>query len=203
MNEPATTPGEAIDPLPVLRAWWREAQDAGVGVPDALVLATVTGDGEPANRAVFLKHLDDGLVFGTSAISPKGRDLAVHPIAAGVLLWPEPLRQVRVTGPVDVLDDDASDALFASHSPASRAGFVASEQSEPTDEAGLAGIRDRVRALADRPGALTRPDPWHGYRLRPTRVEFWSTDPDRAYPRWQYTRPTPASSAWDRRLVQP
>ncbi|GGD00947.1 pyridoxine/pyridoxamine 5'-phosphate oxidase [Tersicoccus solisilvae] len=202
MTDPDDRPG-AADPLALLRTWWDEARQRGAGVPDALSLATVTPAGEPANRVVVVKGIDAaGIVLVTSERSPKGRDLAQHPVAAGVLLWPEPLRQVRVTGPVAMLDDAASADLFAAHTRLSQAGFVVSAQGEPIDPAGLADLRDRIAALADAPGDLQRPAPWHGYRLRPTTIEFWSHDPGRAHPRWRYTRPTP-DGPWTAGMVQP
>ncbi|OMH24220.1 hypothetical protein BKD30_09635 [Tersicoccus phoenicis] len=191
------------DPLARLHTWWNEARASGAGVPDALALATVTPDGEPANRVVVAKRIDHaGIVFVTSERSPKGRDLAVHPVAAAVLLWPEPLRQVRVTGPVTMLGDADSDDLFAAHSRLSQAGFIVSGQGQPIDPAGLDELRRRTAEIAAGSGGLRRPATWHGYRLRPTAVEFWSSDPGRAHPRRRYTRTTP-DGAWTVAMVQP
>ncbi|OMH31190.1 pyridoxal 5'-phosphate synthase [Tersicoccus sp. Bi-70] len=193
----------STDPLGRLRSWWEQAREIGSGIPDAISLATVTPAGLPANRIVIAKRVDDsGVVFVTSGTSAKGRDLAAHPEAAAVFLWPDPLRQVRVSGPVEVLDDAGSDELFASHAPLSRAGFVASRQSEPMDPDGLERLWERIRDLAETPDELARPATWHGYRLVATAIEFWSQDEERTQTRVQLTRATPADP-WQQRRVQP
>lgn len=212
MNGPAPDPATAErpadhtapdQPLESLRAWWEEAREAGAGLPDAVSLATVTPSGAPANRIVIAKRVDDaGVVFVTSGTSAKGRELAARPEAALVFLWPDPLRQVRVGGPVEILDDADSDDLFAAHAPLSRAGFVASRQSEPLDPGEKDRLWQRIRTLADDPDALARPAAWHGYRLVPTAIEFWSQDEDHGQTRVQWTR-TSAGETWQQRLVQP
>ncbi len=77
-----------VDPDPVaqLRRWLDDAERAGVVEPNAMVLATVDADGDPAARTVLLKGLDaGGLTFFTQRRSAKGRQLGAHPSAAARL----------------------------------------------------------------------------------------------------------------------
>ena len=59
----------------------------------------------PSVRFVLLKGIDErGVEFFTNYESRKGRELAANPRAALVVLWKPLQRQVRLEGPVEVLD---------------------------------------------------------------------------------------------------
>ena len=51
------------DPLALFQEWFREAEQAGVEVPEAMTLATADSDGAPSARMVLLKGVDAGFVF--------------------------------------------------------------------------------------------------------------------------------------------
>ena len=60
------------------------------------------------------KLLDaDGFVFQTNTESPKARDLAANPRAALTFFWPILLRQVRVSGTVELLPRSVVEGFFA------------------------------------------------------------------------------------------
>ena len=104
---------DAVDPDPLRQfaAWFEEANDAGIRVPEAMTLATATADAAPSARLVLLKQVDDdGFVFFTNHESRKGRELAANPRAALVLYWDELGRQVRVEGRVERLPKEDSAA---------------------------------------------------------------------------------------------
>src|SRR5690606_36585743 len=118
------------DPFRLFARWFDEAREAGVREANAMTLATVGADGQPAARIVLLKGLDArGFSFYTNYRSRKGEDLAANPRAALVFWW-EPLeRQVRIEGAVERVAEKVSDAYFASRPRGSRLGAWASEQS--------------------------------------------------------------------------
>src|ERR687886_229632 len=91
------------DPVAEVRAWLRDAADAGVAVPEAMTLATATAAGVPSARMVLLKGIEDdgSFLFFTGYASRKGRELAENPRAALVLYWQELGRQARVEGAVE------------------------------------------------------------------------------------------------------
>src|SRR5690606_29272869 len=106
------------DPLRQFDRWLRDAVQAGLPLPNAMTLATVTPEGLPDARIVLLKGLEGGAFsFYTSYRSRKGRELTARPAACLVFQWHELERQVRVEGTVEKLSEDESDAYFASRPP--------------------------------------------------------------------------------------
>ena len=172
-----------------MATWLDEAKAAGVPQADAMTLATATADGVPSARMVLLRGLDDrGLVFYTNSESRKGRELQENPRAALVLHW-EPLgRQVRVEGPVERVDDEESDAYFASRPLPSRRGAWASDQSRPVDS--REELMRRYAETAERfgDGPVPRPPHWYGFRVVPEAIEFWEHGAHRLHDRTRYTR---------------
>ena len=186
--------GEAdIDPswYEQLRAWFRAAQDAPAIVePNAIQLATVDAGGRPSVRTVLVKTLDErGIVFYTNYDSAKGSDLADHPFAAAVFAWLPLERQARLTGPVEKVSRDETEAYFASRPRGSQLGAWASRQS--TVIGSRAELDDRYAALSERwpPGTpVPMPDFWGGYRVEPQVAEFWHGRVDRMHDRFRYRR---------------
>src|ERR1043165_136980 len=89
------------DPIKQFQLWFNDAFEAGLPMPEAMTLATVTPDGKPSARMVLLKQVDDdGFVFFTNYRSAKAEQLDANPYAALVFYWPKLDRQVRVEGSV-------------------------------------------------------------------------------------------------------
>src|SRR5262245_30845811 len=91
----------APEPGAQFRAWFADAQAAGVPLPETAVLATATAAGVPSARAVLVRAAgDDDFVFFTNYESRKGGELDENPRAALVFLWQPLGRQVRIEGSV-------------------------------------------------------------------------------------------------------
>ncbi len=89
------------NPLEQMKLWLKEAHEAKVLEPTAMVIATATAMGKPSARTVLLKELDDrGLVFYTHYTSRKSSDLKENPYLTAVFLWKELNRQLIVEGNV-------------------------------------------------------------------------------------------------------
>jgi len=177
------------DPLAEFRRWYRLAEESGVSQPDAMTLATATGDGAPSARMVLLKGVDDqGFVFFTNYESRKARELAENPRAALVLYWVSLRRQVRVTGRVEALSAEESEAYFRTRPYGSRLAAWASRQSNVIPDRSV--LEDEYRRLeaeyADEDVPL--PPFWGGYRVTPDTVEFWMGRENRLHDRLRYRR---------------
>ena len=106
---------QAIDREPInqFKRWFDDAVASGMKLPEAMTLATATGDGKPSARVVLLKEVDnDGFVFYTNYRSAKARELEANPHAALVFYWSQFDRQVRVEGPVERVSTEESRAYF-------------------------------------------------------------------------------------------
>jgi pyridoxamine 5'-phosphate oxidase len=196
-GERALEPGDlGPDPIAAFRTWLADAEAAGVPLPNAMALATADADGRPSVRHVLLRGVDEhGLVFFTNRESRKGRQLAENAACALVFLWKELDRQVSVTGRAEPIDDDASDAYFATRPREARIGAWASPQS--------ASLRDRAEldrrvaeAEARFPDQVPRPPNWGGYVVRAETIEFWQGRRHRLHDRIRFTRDGGAPDGW-------
>jgi pyridoxamine 5'-phosphate oxidase len=178
------------DPLDALARWIADASSAGAIEPNAMCLATVGASGRPSARMVLLRGLDaHGLVFYTSYLSRKGRELDTHPHAAATFWWPEIVRQVRIEGIALRLSDEESDAYFATRPRGHRLSAWASEQSEPVESRAV--LEARLEHFAERFAGdeeIPRPHSWGGYRIVPDRIEFWQGRANRLHDRLLFER---------------
>ncbi len=181
------------DPFAQFERWFDEARDE-MTEREAVALVTATSTGAPSARMVLLR-LHDGSSFGwyTNYESRKGRELRENPAAA--LLWYcEPLgRQIRIEGAVSKMTPAESDAYFAGRPRGSQLGAHASHQSEPI--ASRVELEEKVAAFTEQFEGrdVPRPANWGGYRLTPTRFEFWQHRDDRLHDRVVYL---PEGSSW-------
>ena len=179
-----------LDPSPTrqIQRWLRDAIDAGHPEPTAMTLATASPDGEPSARVVLLKGIDTGLIFFTNYESEKGKQLAKNPRACVNLFWVLLERQIRVTGNVEQISPDESEAYFRSRPRESQLGAWASAQSTVLE--GRSALEARLDVIRERFGAgeVARPPHWGGYRIVPDRVELWQGRPSRLHDRLRFER---------------
>ncbi|MEY2455146.1 MAG: pyridoxamine 5-phosphate oxidase [Acidimicrobiaceae bacterium] len=191
-----------LDPDPIAQFEdWLDAASAELPEPTAMALATAGADGHPRVRHVLLKGIDeDGFVWFTSYESLKGRQLAENPWASIVFPWFPMHRQVIVTGPVERVSAEASDAYFSTRDRESQIGAWASDQSsEIPDKAWLERRVEELEArYAGRP--VPRPPFWGGFRLRPDTIEFWQQGANRLHDRIVYRR---TSGGWTTARLSP
>ena len=181
---------EDADPVELFRAWFEAAGESGILLPEAVALATSTPDGMPSVRMVLLKDVDarGGFVFFTNYGSQKARELEANPRAALCFHWAVLGRQVRVAGKVARVSEEESEAYFATRGRGSQVGAWASRQSEPL--ASREDLERRAREAEARfaGGEVPLPPFWGGYRIEPSRIEFWQARTDRLHDRLVFLR---------------
>ncbi len=196
--DPAEVPA---DPLDAFRAWYREAQEAGVVEPEAMALSTAGADGNPDVRFVLLKGVDRrGFVFYTNEGSAKGGQLAANPKAALAWRWEALDRQVRAAGRVERVDDEVADGYFASRQRGSQIGAWASEQSRVLVDRAV--LEARVAEMEARFAATSVPRPpwWVGFRVVPEHLELWQGRDSRLHDRVRFSL---GPEGWVRERLSP
>jgi pyridoxamine 5'-phosphate oxidase len=191
-NDPWQWFGDSFD-----RAARSESFDAG-----RAALATVSAAGQPSVRFVLVKAFGPrGFVFYTNLRSAKADDLRAEPRAALAFHWASIGEQVRAEGAVELVSDEEADAYFSTRPRPAQLSAWASAQSQTIasrqrlDEK-LAEVERRFAGASE----LPRPSFWGGYRLSPTRIEFWRDREGRLHDRWSFTREV---AQWRLQRLQP
>ena len=188
------------DPLRQFQLWFDDAVRAGVPLPNAMTLATVTPDGAPSARVVLLKGVENGaFTFYTNYLSRKGRELERRPAACLLFLWSDLERQVRIDGTVEKLSAPESDAYYATRPLGARLSAWASAQSESVSTRKVleSAMEDARKRYGESP---PRPPHWGGYRVLPRELEFWQGRADRLHDRLRYRR---AADQWTLERLSP
>jgi pyridoxamine 5'-phosphate oxidase len=190
------------DPLEQLTLWVKEADDAEIYEPNAMVLSTLDPDGEPSSRTVLLRGIDEhGLYFYTDYGSRKGLALLANPSVSVVFPWYRQHRQVIVFGHVTPTDPGVSDAYFETRPRGSQIGAWASDQSRPIDSRDL--LEAKVQEMEARfagDDAIPRPESWGGFLIEPQRMEFWAGRTSRLHDRISFQRD---AEGWSVTRLQP
>jgi pyridoxamine 5'-phosphate oxidase len=191
----------ADDPIVRFNRCLSEARKRGAPLPEAVALATADARGRPAVRYVLLKGADEGgFVFYTNLRSRKGRELAGNPRASLAVYWDVTGYQVRIDGNVKQVSDDEADEYWNERPRGSRVAAVVSRQSAVlSSRARLdSAFRAAMRRYGD--GDIPRPEHWTGYRLIPSRIEFWVRREPRLHLRDLYEK---KRGRWAKKMLQP
>lgn len=177
------------DPIEQFKLWLREAEGANIFEPNAFVLRTVTAEQQPRARTVLLKGVDEhGFFFATNFLSRKGQAISANPKVSAVFGWYSIYHQVIIEGLARVVPDHESDEYHNSRPHDSQVAAWSSQQSAFIEnrEALDKQFEDALEKF--RESEVPRPDYWGGYRIVPTRIEFWKGRSNRMHDRIEYVR---------------
>lgn len=175
------------NPFDQLLLWLDEARSAHVIELNAMALATASASGKPSCRTVLLKHLDErGLLFYTNYESRKGRELTENPHAMATLFWHKQMRQICVEGKIEKTSKEESAAYFSTRSRNSQLGTYASKQDQVITSREILKKEFRHYEQKFKKQEIPLPQSWGGYRILPSRFEFWQGGKDRLHDRFHY-----------------
>ena len=190
------------NPFYLFEKWFEEAKKKEINDPNALALGTANNKGIPSVRMVLLKSFDkNGFIFYTNLNSQKGNEIKENPNATMCFHWKSLLRQIRIVGILEQVDDKTADAYYNSRAYDSRIGAWASNQSsilKNRDEL-LNSIENFKKKFKDKEN-VPRPDHWSGWNLKPSSIEFWLDGDNRIHERLKYTL---NNNNWSKSLLSP
>src|SRR5688500_16128616 len=118
------------DPLELFALWQQQAIASALLDPTAMVLATVAQNGQPSQRMVLLKNLDErGFVFFTNYGSRKAGEIFANPRVSLLFPWHPMERQVKICGIAEKVSLVESAKYFAARPRESQLAAWASNQS--------------------------------------------------------------------------
>lgn len=176
------------NPIELFSRWMQEAIDMGLPDANAMIVASVAKDGQPSQRIVLLKSVDDkGFVFFTNYESRKAREIGCNAKVSLHFPWHVIERQVEVSGLAEKISAAESQQYFVSRPRESQLAAWASAQSRPlaSKDVLLKQYDAITRKYAQ--GEIPLPEFWGGYRVRPHQIEFWQGGKHRLHDRFEYT----------------
>jgi pyridoxamine 5'-phosphate oxidase len=167
--------------------WLQQAVEAKVPEVQAMTLATVSPEGKPSARIVYLREFEHNQFwFYGNYESRKAKHMEANPNISLSFFWPELERQIRIEGSVFKCHPNNSDTYFNNRPFESKLGAWASNQS------GVIASRDvliqKVEELKNTftPETIQRPDFWGGWILQANYYEFWQGRKSRLHDRIVY-----------------
>ena len=195
--------GETDKPIDLFKVWFEDAKKTEINDPNAVALATSDINSVPSVRMVLLKDFnDEGFVFYTNLNSKKSGALKNNPNAAMCFHWKSLLRQIRIVGKINLVNNNDADEYYSSRAYGSRIGAWASNQStklENREE--LYEKIDKFKKKYPDKDNVPRPHYWSGWNLCPDVIEFWLDGENRVHERLQYKKTE--KGIWEKNLLSP
>lgn len=189
------------DPIAQFEQWFAQTTAAQLPEPTAMVVSTVSAEGQPSSRIVYLKKLDEqGFVFYTNKGSRKAQEIANNNKVSLLFPWHYLERQVIVYGQAQQLSNSEVLSYFLSRPRDSQIGAWVSAQSEPISSKKLLLSKFAEMKAKFAQGEVPLPSFWGGYRIVPTQIEFWQGGPDRLHDRFMYRK---TDSGWQIERLNP
>ncbi len=176
------------NPIDQFNLWLEQAVRAELVDPTAMTVATVDEHGQPFQRIVLLKNVDnDGFVFYTNLGSRKAHQIGVNAKVSIHFPWHPIERQVHITGTAVKLSALENMKYFSSRPKESQIAAWASKQSSRLSARGL--LEGKYLELKQKfaNGDIPIPSFWGGFRIVPESIEFWQGGEHRLHDRFIFT----------------
>ena len=195
------------DPIEQFKIWLVDAEAEKIYEPNAFVLGTINEQNTPSARTVLLKGVDEhGFFFFTNFDSRKGQAIDKNPAVSGVFGWYSMYRQVLIEGVAKTVPGEDSDEYFHSRPQESQVAAWSSQQSQPIENRDALDAQFHAALERFKVDEVPRPDYWGGYRIIPTRIEFWKGRSNRMHDRIAFSRTLDKAgtpSQWKIQRLQP
>ena len=190
------------NPISQFEHWLQQAIDSGLSDPTAMTVATVDESGQPSQRIVLLKKVDQrGFVFFTDLGSKKAGDLKQNNKISLHFPWHPLERQVKICGTATKLPVAEVAAYFASRPKDSQLAALISNQSQPISTRQMLMNKFKEAKEKFKQGEVPLPDLWGGFRVVPHEVEFWQGGEHRLHDRFQYR--LSSNNEWEIQRLMP
>lgn len=177
------------DPIAQFDFWLKQAIDAGLTDPTAMTVATVDESGQPFQRIVLLKDVDqNGFIFYTNLGSRKAQQIEVNSKVSLHFPWHPLERQVHITGVAEKLSAVENMKYFSSRPKASQLAAIASKQSSRISARGVLEGKFLELKKKFEQGEIPVPSFWGGFRIKPQSIEFWQGGEHRLHDRFLFSK---------------
>lgn len=190
------------NPINQFNNWLGQFIETGIPDPTAMTIATVSPDGQPSQRIVLLKDVNQkGFVFYTNLASRKAQEIDANNKISLHFPWHVMERQVKVCGVAQRLSTAEVTKYFLSRPRESQLAAWASQQSKPisTRQVLITKFEEIKAKFAN--GDVTLPSFWGGYRVVPHEIEFWQGGSNRLHNRFVYIKSD--TGIWDIQRLMP
>jgi pyridoxamine 5'-phosphate oxidase len=190
------------EPFEKFQIWFEEAKEnKEIIEPTAMCLSTVDENSIPSSRMILLKKYDErGFCFFTNLTSRKAKQLEQNQNVALCFYWGVLSKQIRIEGKVEPVSKEEADDYFLSRRRGSQIGAWASKQS--SEMKNWQEFEDRIqkfeKEFAEK--EIPRPDFWSGFRVVPSRIEFWTEGEFRIHKREVYLN---SGDSWEVKNIYP
>ena len=177
------------DPIAQFDFWLKQAIDAGLTDPTAMTVATVDESGQPFQRIVLLKDVDqNGFIFYTNLGSRKAQQIEANSKVSLHFPWHPLERQVHITGVAEKLSAVENMKYFSSRPKASQLAAIASKQSSRISARGVLEGKFLELKKKFEQGEIPVPSFWGGFRIKPQSIEFWQGGEHRLHDRFLFSK---------------
>ncbi len=179
----------AIDPMVQFKKWFEQALQSELTEPNAMIVGTVSPEGQSTQRTVLLKAYDEkGFVFYTNYESRKAAHIKSNNKVSLLFPWYPLERQLMIQGHAEKVSTKESFTYFTSRPKGSQLGAWVSQQSSVISSRKILEMKLEEMKRKFTAGQIPLPDFWGGFRVVPHTMEFWQGRPNRLHDRIEYSK---------------